>query len=108
MCNVCVADSVISAGEKGYRIRYGKHPAVMVRTRSSEAERGPSEFQLKHEGEAWPNRWTKNRLVLADVMGTFGFDVIWESVPKIVREWIDCVRPVPTIKQIDASRKKEV
>jgi len=98
-CNVCVASAVIDASrenfDKGYEIpeagSHGSWPSevkLYVRCRGTEGpEFKPGEWQVRREGEPWPEKWLPTTDLAGD-MGDLGLDVKWRVVPDAVKLWM--------------------
>lgn len=94
-----MASRALDAGEKGIRslwdysdntvsnlanlvpgnVRTTNLPVIWVRVQGTSAEFSPAVYQVRREGEAWPERWNFSA-DLAGTMSALGLDSKWQYV----------------------------
>lgn len=87
---------------------YRNKPMVFVRARGKGSEFKPAEYQIRLSHQQWPAKWVKTK-DLAGSMSTYGLEVKWDCVPKVVQDAILRKRPWPSegeLRKASAKRRK--
>ena len=93
MCDVCVAEQAILAArmkpDEGYRVQWtdDNPPDVPVFVRAHGEPEGPGEYQLRRDGEPWPELW-RQMLDVAGSMALHGLDKRWRLVAEPMRQYV--------------------